>query len=155
MEQKNWFFHWQNFIAITTAIIAVLAAITSFRTSSTSSSLLLEKNNSNYYQSKANKQWNNYLANDITDRALKQQSNQSLQQSLKDSAEKLEQQAEESTTKANAYFQKNTNLTTAGTFFEIAIALLAVATLVKKKVLWACSLLLALGGVYFLLFGVL
>ncbi|MBI3619689.1 DUF4337 family protein [Candidatus Roizmanbacteria bacterium] len=155
MAQKNSFFEWQNSIAITTAIVAVLAATASFRASSTSSSLLLEKNNANNYQSKANKEWNTYLANDITGRALKHPPDQFIQQTLKTKVEELERQADKATVKANAYFENNTHLTTAGTFFEIAIALLAMATLVKKKMVWLFSLALAAAGLYFLLSGVI
>src|SRR5260221_5229121 len=105
MAHKNSFFDWQNSIAITTAIVAVLAAMTSFRASSTSSSLLLEKNNANTYQSKANKEWNTYLATDITDRVLKHPSDQAMQQRLKEEAEELEHQADDATIKANGYFE--------------------------------------------------
>jgi len=154
MAQKSFFSDRQNSIAITTAIVAVLAAIVSFRASSTSSALLLEKNNANNYQSKANKEWNIYLANDITDRVLKNPSDQAVQQTLKTQAEELEHQADEATIKADVYFENNTHLTTAGTFFEIAIALLAMATLVKKRMVWLFSLALAAAGLYFLFLGV-
>src|SRR5258708_5980082 len=107
MAQKSIFYDWQNSLAITTAIVAVLAALTSFQASSTSSALLLEKNNANTYQSKANKEWNTYLANDITDRALKHPSDQIAQQTLKTQAEELEHQADEATAKANVYFENN------------------------------------------------
>lgn len=155
MVQKNIIPRWQNSIAITTAIVAVLAAITSFRASSTSSSLLLEKNNSNNYQSKANKEWNIYLANDIADQVLKRSVNQSAQQTLKNQAEELEQQADDATAKANVYFKNNTHFTTAGIFFEITIALLAMSTLVKKKSIWLFSLALTIAGSYFLFLGII
>lgn len=146
-------FDWHDYIAATTAVIAVLAAITSLRASSAASSLLLEKNNSNYYQAKANKEWNSYLANDITNRVLKLPNNQPDQQKLQQKAENLEKQADDSTAKANAHFARNTDLTTAGTFFEIAIAISAMGVLVKKKVVWVFSLLLSAVGIYFLMLG--
>ena len=142
MAQKDKEFWWNDYIAATTAVIAVLAAITSLRAGSAASSLLLEKNNSNYYQAKANKEWNSYLAKPS-------------QQKLRQQAESLEKQAGDSMVKADTYFAKNTELTTAGTFFEVAIAISAMGVLVKRKLVWVFSLLLSAVGVYYLVLGVL
>ncbi len=146
---------WNNYIAVLTAILAVLAAITSLQTSATASSILLEKNNSNYFQSKANKVWNSYLATDITDRVLGLPSDEATQQSLKGEAENLEAEAEVASLKANRFFKRNNDLTTAGTFFEIAIALLAMATLIKKRIIWTASIIVATIGIYFLFLSML
>ena len=132
---------WRDYIAATTAVIAVLAAITSLQAGSAASSLLLEKNNSNYYQAKANKEWNSYLANPG-------------QQKLRQQAESLEKRAEDSMVRADTYFARNTELTTAGTFFEIGIAISAMGVLVKRKLVWIFSLLLSAVGIYFLVLGV-
>ena len=155
MARNEKVFDWHDYIAATTAVIAVLAAITSLQAGSSAGSLLLEKNNSNYYQAKANKEWNSYLANDITNRVLKLPNNQLGQQKLQQQAESLEKQADDSTAKATAHFSRNGDLTTAGTFFEIAIAISAMGVLVKKKVVWFFSLLLSAVGIYFLILGVI
>lgn len=153
MAQKDSAPYWDKYIAVTTAVIAVLAAITSLYTNSTTSLILLEKNNSNQYQAKANKEWNYFLAHDITDRVTGRLSDQAAQQTFQQQAEELERQAEEATVRANTYFEKNGHLTTAGTFFEIAIALSAMAVLVKRRTVWMFSLLLVVVGGYFLLLG--
>ncbi len=153
MPHKESSFNWQDLTAVTTAIIAVLAAITSLHMSSTASLILLEKNNSNYFQAKANKEWNYYLANDITSRVLKQPDLE-VQKNLQREAESLEQQAEIATKKASAHFERNGQLTTAGTFFEIAIALSAMSVLLKNKPVWVMSLLLSVVGIFFLFLGV-
>ncbi len=155
MARNEKTFDWRDYIAATTAVIAVLAAVTSLRAGSAASSLLLEKNNSNYYQAKANKEWNSYLANDIANRILKLANNQSDQQKLQQQVKGLEKQADDSTAKATAYFARNTELTTAGTFFEIAIAISAMGVLVKRKFVWIFSLLLSTVGIYFLVLGVM
>ena len=155
MEKNNSLFHWHNYTALSTVLIAVLAAITSLWTSSTSSLILLEKNNSNYYQAKANKVWNYYLANDITTTILKRPSDQTIQQGFQQQAEGLERQADASTVKASVYFEKNNHFTTAGILFEVAIALSAMAVLVKKRMVWIFSLFLAAVGIYFLLQGLM
>ena len=66
MAQTREYIHWHHYVAVTTAIIAVLAAVASFRSSTDSSLMLLEKNNANLYQNQANKEWNTYLAQEIS-----------------------------------------------------------------------------------------
>ena len=155
MAKNEKIFDWGDYIAATTAVMAVLAAVTSLRAGSAASSLLLEKNNSNYYQAKANKEWNSYLAIDIANRVRNLADNQSDQQKHQQQVKNLEKQADESTAKADFYFARNTELTTAGTFFEIAIAISAMGVLVKKKLVWIFSLLLSIVGIYFLALGFL
>ena len=123
------------------------------KTGATASLILFEKNNSNLYQAKANKEWNHYLASDIVDQVLRRPKNQEMLQEFQYQAEQWEQQAEDSTTKANEYLKKDGHLITAGIFFETAIALSAMAVLVKKRAVWVFSLGLAGVGVCFFLLG--
>ncbi len=137
-------------IAVTTAIIAVLAAIASFQASSNSSLMLEEKNNSILFQNKANKQWNNYLADDITRHIRNVSTISQEQKDFQMKAESLESQRDQASNKFQTYFEKNSNFVTAGTFLEIAIALSAMSTIIKQRELWIFSLLIAGVGVYFL-----
>ena len=140
------------YIAFTSGIIAVLAAIASFQASGYSSLMLEEKNNSILYQNKANKQWNNYLAGSIISQILKKPI--SLEQmSFQQKANDLENQVAGASQKFQTYFQKNSNLVIAGTFFEIAIALSSLSVLIRRKSFWIFSLLLAGVGIYFLVLG--
>ena len=153
MTQTKESIHWHRYVAISTAFIAVLAAIASFRSSTDASLMLLEKNNANLYQNQANKAWNSYLADNITSHVLKTPSNSEEQMSFQNQATELENKVTQATNKSQSYFEKNSNLTTAGTFLEIAIALSAMSTLIKKKYFWIFSLLLAGIGIYFLAIG--
>lgn len=160
MAQNKEHARWYDYVAITTAIIAVLAAIASFRSSTDVSLMLLEKNNANLYQNQANKQWNTYLAQEITSyqqnsSAANVKIQMQAQQALQRKTDELENKVTEASNKAQTYFEKNSNLSTAGTFLEVAIALSAMSVLIKKKYFWVFSLLIAGVGVYFLAIGFL
>ena len=155
MTQKDTFSRWHDYIAVSTTVIAVLAAVSSLRAGSMASLLLLEKNNSNLYQSQANKEWNHYLASEITSRVLQKSPNTAEQQRFQAEAERFETQAESSTKKASVYFENSSHLATAGTFLEAGIALSAMAVLLRQKKIWIFSLLLAGVGAFFLIVGFL
>ena len=147
-SKTDW--NWEKLVALSTAIIATLAAITSFQASSNSSLMLDEKNNSILFQSKANKEWNNYLAADITRRILQKSAPITQEQkAFQEKAAVFENQALQATSKFEIHFQKNSHFVTAGTFLEIAIALSAMSTLVKQRIFWFFSLCIAGIGVYF------
>ncbi len=154
MAQKDTVQSWDKQIAILTAIVAVLAAITSLQVSSTTSLILLEKNNANNLQARANKQWNSYLALDITKNIRGTSSGDAQQESIKKVAENLELQASEATEKAEIQLKRSGDFTTAGTLFEISIALLAMTTLIRKKMIWFFSLGLTFVGLCFFFLGV-
>ena len=155
MAQSKRHIDWHSLVAVTTAVIAVLAAIASFRSSADASLMLLEKNNASLYQNQANKAWNSYLADNITSRVLKTDSNDEEQRRFQNQATELENKVTEATNKSHSYFEKNSNLSTAGTFLEVGIALSAMSILIKRKSFWIFSLLLAGVGVYFLAVGLL
>ena len=150
MAQNKADWNWEKLVALSTAIIATLAAIASFQASSNSSLMLDEKNNSIFFQSKANKEWNNYLAADITRRILqKSETTTQEQTAFQEKAVAFENQALEATSKFAVHFQKNSHFVTAGTFLEIAIALSAMSTLVRQRIFWLFSLCIAGIGIYF------
>ena len=137
---------WHYYMAASSVIIAVLAAISSFQSATYSSLLLVEKNNSILYQNQANKQWNHSLASDI----LKENG-----ESFKQKAEELEKKSQQVNLKSEEYFEKTGHLANAGTFFEIAIALSSISLLLEHKLLWQLALFLSLVGIYFLAIGLL
>ena len=150
MEQKHENFNFHSFVAVSTAIIAVLAAIASFQASSNSSQMLNEKNNSILFQNKANKEWNNYLAVDIRRQIQNIPSISREQEDFKNKANALEDQAAQASDKFQRHFEKNSHFVTAGTFLEIAIALSAMSTLIKRRAFWIFALAIAGIGIYFL-----
>ena len=145
---------WHLYVAATSGLMAVLAAISSLQASGFSSQMLQEKNNSILYQSKANKEWNNFLALDIT-RQVSHKEVSLQQMDFKKRADELEAQGAQATDKFQKHFEQNTHMVTAGTFLEAAIALASMSILVKRRSVWLGSLVLAAIGGYFLLIGLI
>ena len=148
----------ENLVAVTTAIMAVLAAIASLHAGTNNSLILVEKNNANLYQNQANKEWNTYLAKEVVSvhknaSPSNIESQTQTQEELQRKNAELENKVTSSTIKAQDYFEKTSNLSNAGTFLEIGIALSAMSVLLKKKSFWVFSLFLAAIGVYFLVVG--
>ena len=149
---------WSDSVAITTAILAVLIAIASLHVGTNTSLMLVEKNNANLYQNQANKEWNTYLAQEIT--SLHQNTSTAninaqlqAQADLQMRTNDLEKKVTDATNKAQMYFEKNNDLANSGIFFEIAIAISAISVLIKRRYFWLFSLLIAGVGVYFLTLG--
>ena len=169
MEKKENSSRRPGYIALTSVILAVLAAISSFQANTFSSQMLFEKNSSIILQSKANRQWNSYLADNITVHLLQNSSPTTQnkkpvavvqtfakeQTTFQTKAIDLEKQSDEAANRAHVYFAKNSNMTTAGTFFDIALALTAIGTLIKRKYFLVVSLLPAIAGLYFLIIGLI
>jgi hypothetical protein len=158
MAQQKQAVPFEDYVAVTTAIFAVLAAIASLHSGTNASLMILEKNNANLYQNQANKEWNTYLAQEIVSVhdnagagsvAIQRQAQETLQHTTNGLQEKVSQASD----KAQYYFEKNGNLSTAGTFLEIAIAISAMSILIKKKSFWIFSLLLGSVGIYFFALG--
>ena len=137
---------WHYYMAASSVVIAVLAAISSFQSTTYNSLILIEKNNSILYQNQANKEWNHQLANNILNKNG---------ESFAQKAEALEEKSKTADLKSEEYFQKTGHLANAGTLFEIAIALSSISLLLGRKPLWLVGLGLSTIGVYFLLTGLL
>ena len=137
---------WHYYMAASSVVIAVLAAISSFQSATYNSLILIEKNNSVLYQNQANKEWNHQLANNILNK-----NGEEFQQK----AQELEEKSKTADLKSEEYFQNSGHLANAGTFFEIAIALSSISLLLQRKLLWLLGLGLSTIGVYFLIIGLL
>ncbi len=137
---------WHYYLAASSVVIAVLAAIASFQSATYSSLILVEKNNSILFQNQANKEWNHYLADYILNRNTTE---------FQEKAQELEEKSKVADKKSEQYFQKTGQLANSGTFFEIAIALSSISLLLGRTLLWKISLVLSLVGIYFLVTGLL
>ncbi len=159
--------NWSKYLAITTAIIAVLAAVASLQSGTFANESLLAKNDAILSQSKASDQWNYYQAkgikknlaeyiygqtNDIklkqdVDRYAKEQLN------IQKQAEDLQKQVEQDNVKSEKLFEKHHKTAFAVTLFQIAITLSAITALLKRKSLWYLSILLTGAGILFFIYG--
>lgn len=80
--------------------------------------------------------------------AAKIKSNYADQEKIRRAAEKLGEESK-------AHVELHKTLSKAVTIFQIAIALSAITILSRRKELWYVSLVLSLGGLYYLVSGVL
>ena len=140
------------YIAVSTALMAVLAAISSLMAGHHSNEALIE-------QIKASDQWAFYQAKGIKGEIASLNGNTNLKDSL-EKKYKLEQQeikkvAEEFQLASTVHLQKHILLARAVTLFQIAIAISAISILTKKTILWYGSLLLAIVGIFYFISGLI
>jgi hypothetical protein len=151
---------WTVYLSLSTAIIAVFAAVASLESGANSNDAILEKNDAVLNQSKASDQWALYQAKIIRAAVLQGESefaeatNPSLASKLRDEdahlkseqaplaerARQLEAQVEEHNARAERLLQRHHRFAIAVTLFQIAVALCAIAALMKKKPLWLVAL---------------
>ena len=149
---------WVRYLSISTAIIAVLAAIASLVSGNYANDALLDKNNAILAQSKASDQWNYYQAKgikkNIAEAFLAQSANDALkadiakyttqQLDIQKGALGYEAKAEELNTHSEYFLGKHHKAAISVTLFQIAIALSAMAALLRQKYLWVLSMSAAL-----------
>jgi hypothetical protein len=163
---------WTVYLSLSTAIIAVFAAVASLESGANSNDAILEKNDAVLNQSKASDQWALYQAKLIRAAVVQAESefaastNPELSGKLRDEgvhlkteqapleqrARSLESQVEEHNARAERLLERHHRFAIAVTLFQIAVALCAIAALMKKKPLWLVALgASAIGLVLFVL----
>lgn len=157
-EKARWF----TLVALSTAFIAVLAAIAGLIGGH-------EANESMLDQIKASDQWAFYQSKGIkseiassTLQILEALPNKNGEDNLKSTLNRYEKQKEEIKTKAENFeksseehLSKHLPLSKAVTIFQIAIALSAISIITQKRFLWYIALCLMLVGSYFLFLGII
>jgi hypothetical protein len=147
---------WTFWVALSTALISVLAAISSLLASHNSDEALIE-------QIKSSDQWSFYQAKGIKSDMLQTkvallavqaqlitiQDSQKLAQYSNDQKE-IRKLAEEHQRESEVHQTAHGAFARSVTLFQIAIALSAIAILSKRKVLWYGSLGMAGVGIFFL-----
>jgi hypothetical protein len=151
---------WTVYLSLSTAIIAVFAAVASLESGANSNDAILEKNDAVLNQSKASDQWALYqakgiraelvhgesefaeatnpaLANKLRDESARLKTEQP---PLQDQARSLESQVETHNARAERLLDRHHRFAIAVTLFQIAVALCAIAALMKKKPLWLVAL---------------
>lgn len=159
---------WVRYLTLSTVIIAVIAAIASLMSGTYSNEAVLEKNNAVLLQNKASDQWSYYQAKGIKKNiadtfheefggdSFKTQSTQygTEQVDIKKQAEDLQKQVEEANKSSEHSLEKHHKTAYSVTFFQIAIALSALSSLMKRKSFFVISLLFAFVGIMYLSIGV-
>ncbi len=148
---------WLKYLALSTALIAVIAALSSLQSGTYANRSLLEKNNAILAQSQASDQWNFYQAKGIK-KAIAELGHDSAplveryareQEDIKKQAESFEEKVKESNERSQVLFERHHKAAFGVTLFQVAIALSAMAVVMRKKTFWLLSILLSLGGLGF------
>jgi uncharacterized protein DUF4337 len=141
---------WSFYIAISTALMAVLAAVSSLIAGDHANEALIE-------QIKASDQWAYYQAKgikaDITSLNRDTHFGDSLEKKYKLQQQDIKEEAEKDQNASKAHLERHVSLARSVTFFQIAIAISAISILSKKRVLWYFAVLLAIGGIVFFISG--
>jgi hypothetical protein len=160
---------WGKYLSIVTILIAVVTAMASLMSGSYADESLLEKNNAALFQNQASDQWSYYQAKGIKKSiadGFYQQTNiesyknlsekyTSEQNDIQKSAVELSKKVEYANIKSESLFQKHHKVAFAVTFMQIAVALIALASLMKKGLFFVVSLLFFVSGLILFLWGFL
>ena len=151
-EQKE---KWTLNVALSTAIIAVLAAIAGLYGNHHANEAMLDQIKSSdqwaYYQSKG-------IKSEITSATAQILTavGKPLPPENVDKAAKYEKAlAEEAEKSSESHMRQHVVLSRSVTIFQIAIAISAIAILTRRKMMWYVSMVLAVAGMYFLVVGFL
>jgi len=156
-KKERWMFH----VALSTAIIAVFAAISGLLGGDHANEAVME-------QMKASDQWSYYQAKSIKseiaasgNRILAATGNKvsgSDTQKLavyEEQKKEIMDKAQEDEKASEAHLARHRILAQAVTFFQIAIAISAISILSRKRALWVMSMLIAVAGIFFLVKGII
>jgi Domain of unknown function (DUF4337) len=148
---------WVSWVALSTAILAVLAAITGLLSGSHANEAMMN-------QIQASDQWAFYQAKSIKSSLLEAKMELANKDDEKDRAKaakyeeeqkEIKTEAEHKEAESKANFHLHETYAKGVTLFQIAIAVAAISALTKKKRFWAFSLLFGAAGCVFLVLGFL
>ena len=154
-------------IALTTALLAALAAIAALRAGATVNEALVLKTEAARLQAEASDQWAYYQAKGVKaavqeasrtswlaigqspppEYAEKQKQYAEEQAEIQEKAKELEKERDAKSTEADHLLHHHHGFAHAVAVFQVAIALGAVAALTKSRPVWLGSLLLGAGGI--------
>jgi hypothetical protein len=154
-------------IALTTALLAVLAAIAALRAGATVNHALLLRADATRLQSEASDQWAYYQAKGVKSAvqeavraswlaagkeppeevAGKLARYEKEQEAIREKATELEKERSAKVKESEELLHGHHGFANAVALFQVAIALGAVAALTRSRVVWAGSMVVGLGGV--------
>lgn len=159
---------WTKYLALTTAMIAVIAAVASLLSGTYADRSLLEKNEAVLNQARASDEWSYYQAKGIKKNLAEGLFTQGQNVKFKEDAERygreqddiktkaqaLEEKVKEANERAEGLFERHHHVALGVTIFQIAIALSAIAAMLRNKAFWALSIALTAAGLVFAAAGV-
>src|ERR671937_610865 len=144
---------WISWVALSTAILAVLAAIAGLLSGQHANEAMMN-------QIEASDQWNYYQAKSIKASVLDakmslsgapNESDQAKRDRYEKEQEKIKSDAEHKESDAKSNFHKHEVFARGVTMFQIAIAIAAISALTKKRSFWIVSLVFGAVGCVFLI----
>ena len=162
---------WTLHLSLSTAIIAVFAAIASLQSGASESEALLSKNESILAQAKASDQWAYYQAKNIKmslyEVQLETVTNEQTgakfraqrdkydheRREIEKEALALEKESEQRGKAGEEHFHRHHRFALAVTIFQVSIALAAIAALARRRQLWLASLAVGMGGLFYFIKG--
>jgi hypothetical protein len=156
---------WILWLSLSTAVIAVLAAIGSLLSGSYANDAIVEKNEAILHQSKADDAWSYYQAKSIKAAVFSTQADPKwaaeAEREKRESVETQKRAQEEEKRVAEADERSERSLhvhhqfAKSVTVFQVAIALAAIAALTKRRMMWWVSLGMGGLGIFFFVLGLL
>ena len=137
-------------IAISTALMAVFAAIASLLAGHHADEAVIE-------QIRASDQWAFYQAKGIKDEIVNLSNSpdkETRSAKYKSEQAEIQQKAKESEKSSHEHLEHHMVLARAVTLFQISIAISAIAILTRKRFLWLISLCLSFFGLFFFITGI-
>ena len=157
-EKKEKAASWTRYLSLSTAIIAVFAAVASLESGSNSNEAILAKSDAMLDQSRASDQWAFYQAKSVKLALAEGKPDREAQykadaEKIKADAEALEKKVEEDDAESTSLLEHHHKFAIAVTLLQIAIALSAIAALTRRRPLWYLGLAVSAGGVVMFLTG--
>jgi Domain of unknown function (DUF4337) len=143
---------WISWVALSTAILAVLAAIASLLSGEQANEAILN-------QIEVSSQWSYYQAKSIKAAVLDaktaftdtpDESDKSKRARYEKEQEEIKSEAEQRQAAAKSYFHKHEVFARSVTMFQIAIAIAAISALTNKRSFWLVSMVFGVLGCAFL-----
>jgi len=148
---------WISGVALSTAILAALAAIAVLLSGEHANEAMMSQIESSdrwsYYQAKSIKA--SVLDAKIALAASPNESDAQKRDRYEKEQEEIKKEAEQKQVEAKSNFHRHEILARAVTMFQIAIAIAAISALTKKRRFWIVSMLFGLAGCVFLAHGLL
>ena len=147
--------NWISWVALSTAILAVLAAIAGLLSGKHANEAMMS-------QIEASDQWGYYQAKSIKASILDakialstapNESDATKRERYEKEQEEIKSEAEHKQAEAKSNFHQHEVFARSVTMFQIAIAIAAISALTKKRRFWIVSLLFGIAGVVFLALG--
>ena len=146
---------WISGVALSTAILAVLAAIAGLLSGEHANEAMMSQIESSdqwsYYQAKSIKA--SLLDAKIALAASPNESDAQKRDRYEKEQEEIKKEAEQKQLEAKSNFHQHEILARAVTLFQIALAIAAISALTKKRRFWIVSMLFGLAGCVFLALG--